>query len=348
MTLIPIADDCESMQTLSSKRLTLRNYDGAFNTHGIDLYSPPEDLSSVYIVAVNHLPNSAYYGSPSQPKDSKAPKARSRLEVFHHKIGSSEATHLRSIWHPLIRTPNDIYIKSLNEIYVTNDHYYREGLMKLVEDVAYGTIAPWTDLIHLHISDPISPNNGAMAADDTTGVTGTVAVKGIHSNNGLGHGRSPSEILICRTTIGQLLLAEEDELHPTQLKVGDVIQLPCTLDNPSYFSDPYAEKTGRDASGYVLAGLARAIAFPNGLDPPMVWLVQPKTIVPDSAPKKDGKNQGRWTQKLIFQDDGHILRTASTAVLVAIDPDVNMGKKQAHLFVTGPLAKGVAVTKIDL
>lgn len=50
----------------------------------------------------------------------------------------------------------------------------------------------------------------------------------------------------------------------------------------------------------------------------------------------------------MFQDDGHILRTASTAVLVAIDPDENNGKKQANLFVTGPLGKGVVVSRIDL
>jgi hypothetical protein len=67
-----------------------------------------------------------------------------------------------------------------------------------------------------------------------------------------------------------------DEQHKPQLKIHETIQLPCTLDNPSYFADPYVAKTGRDASGYVLAGLAQAIAFPNGLDPVMVVLVQPK------------------------------------------------------------------------
>jgi hypothetical protein len=328
----------------------LRDYDEVFNTHGIDLYSPPDDPTSVYICAVNHLPNPEYYasGSPSQSKDSKVPKARSRLEVFHHVIGSSEATHVRSIWHQLIRTPNDIYIKSLQEIYVTNDHYYRDGLMRLVEDVAYGSVGPQTDLIHLHISDPLSPplpkKNGVV--DDTAGVIGTVANQGIHNNNGLGHGRTPSEILVCRTAIGQLLLAEEDRIHPPTLNIKEIIQLPCTLDNPSYFSDPYAEKTGRDASGFVLAGLARAVVFPNGMDPPMVWLVQPKTNT--SRGESGSKDQEGWTQKLIFQDDGHILRSASTAVLVAIDPDTNMGKKQGWLFVTGPVAKGIVATRIDL
>ncbi|GFF51493.1 hypothetical protein IFM58399_09082 [Aspergillus lentulus] len=331
--------------TLSATRLTLLNFKGPFNTHGIDIYSPPEDPSSVYIVAVNHLPNPAYYEAPTRPKPSKVPQARSRLEIFHHKIGSKEATHLRSVWHPLIRTPNDVYFQTLHEIYVTNDHFYRDGVMRLVEDLAYGKTAP-TDLIHLKIADPITQTlKSGGEVDDMAGVIGTVANKGIHNNNGLGHGKTPSEIMICRTAIGQLLLAEVDQQHKPQLKIHETIQLPCTLDNPSYFADPYVAKTGGDASGYVLAGLAQAIAFPNGLDPVMVVLVQPKANTESKIKDKGGN---KWTQKVIFQDDGHILRTASTAVLVAIDPDENNGKKQANLFVTGPLAKGVVVSRIDL
>ncbi|KAE8154847.1 hypothetical protein BDV25DRAFT_147095 [Aspergillus avenaceus] len=333
-------------KTLKATRLKLRNFKGPFNTHGIDLYSPPNDPTSVYIVAVNHLPNPAFYSAATRPKPSKVPQARSRLEIFHHRIGSDEATHLRSIWHPLIRTPNDVYFQTLHDIYVTNDHYYRDGAMRLVEDVAYGKLAPWTDLIHLTIADPITQTlSGKGEVDDAAGVVGTVANKGIHNNNGLGHGKVPSEIMICRTAIGQLLLAEVESPSSPRLKINETIQLPCTLDNPSYFADPYAAKTGRDASGYVLAGLAQAIAFPNGLDPVMVWLVQPKA---GAATKSKDKRGGKWTQSLIFQDDGHVLRTAATAVLVAIDPDENQGKKQANLFVTGPLGQGVVVSRINL
>jgi hypothetical protein len=324
---------------LTATRLKLVNFKGPWNTHGIDIWSPAEDPASVYIVGVNHLPNPEYYNKSPSPKDSKIPKARSRLELFHHKIGSSDLTHVRSIWHPLIRTPNDVLFRSLNEIYVTNDHLHRDGFMRLLEDLAYGSIGP-TDLIHLKLTDPLAP-----VADDTEGVVGTVANEGIHNNNGLGRGRTPSEIAIARTAIGQLHLAEVDEQHPPALKIYDTIQLPCTLDNPSYFSDPYAAKTGRDASGYVLAGLAQAIAFPNGKDPVMVWLVQPAE---HSSSIKASKKGNQWTQKLIFQDDGNLLRTAATAVLVAIDPDTNDGEKQANLFVTGPLGKGVVVSRIDI
>ncbi|MCJ1401531.1 hypothetical protein MMC11_004746 [Xylographa trunciseda] len=313
-------------KTFTTTRLTLPNFPGPFVTHGIDIYSPPDDPTSVYIFAVNHLPNPLYLSSPTSRS---IPAARSRIELFHHTLGSPSATHLRSIYHPLIRTPNDIYAINSTSILVTNDHYYRSGLLRTYEEIGWQSLAPWTDLIALSLTDPYATTDNG---NDTTGVTASVARKGIHNNNGLGHGRAPGEILINDASGGMLVVAQLDPFRT----IGSV-QLPCTLDNPTYFADPYAASTGRDASGYVLAGLALAAKFPKGDDPVMVWLVQP-----------EGKGKVEWSQKLIFQDDGKALRSASTAVLVAIDPADNGGKKQAWLFVTGPLSFGVVVSRVDL
>lgn len=336
------------MQTFSVTRLILRNFSGPFNTHGMDIISDPNDSTSIYIVAVNHLPNPEYYDSLTLPKDSTIPKARSRLEIFHHKINSSEATHLRSIWHPLVRTPNDVFLRSLTEIYVTNDHYHREGPSRLLEEVAYGSMGQATDLVHIQlINEPsLSTLLERGHVDDTSGVIARVA-NIIDMNNGIGHGKTPSEIMIVRASSGQLLLGHVDEEHPPKLEIDEVIQLDSTLDTPSYFSDTYAAETGRDASGYVLVGLARAITFPiaGKAIPVMVWLVQPNQ---GKGPTEEGDSGDKWTRKLIFQDDGQSIRTASTAVMVAIDPSVNDGKKQANLFVTGPLSEGVVVAKVDI
>jgi hypothetical protein len=271
-------------------------------------------------------------------KDKKAPKARSKIEIFHHEVGSSEIEHLRSIWHPLIRTPNDIYIRDQHSFYVTNDHLYREGVMKLVEDIAYGTLAPWTDLIHVEISD-------LRAKDETAEINAAVAIKGLHNNNGLARGKDDNEILIARASAGVLVLATPNP-HP-HLKILEGIQLPCTIDNPSYFRDPFAKGPGRDGSGYVLAGLARAAAFPDphGLDPVMVWLVQPKA---GQNLDNERNSEDRWSKKLIFQDDGKTIRSTATALLVAIDPAENGGRKQAWLYVTGPVANAIVASRIDL
>lgn len=127
--------------------------------------------------------------------------------------------------------------------------------------------------------------------------------------------------------------------HPTakgELEITESIQVQSTIDNPSYFHDPYAKETDGDASGYVLAGLARASAFPSKQDPVVVWLVQPS---PDG---------GFGKKKKIFQDDGKKISTASTAVIVAVDPAKNGGRKQGWLFVTGPISLNAVVAKIDL
>lgn len=310
----------------------MTNFKEPFITHGIDVWSPDDDPNTVYIFAVNHLPNSSYYKLHNR----KAPKARSRIEIFRHRIGTADAEHVRSVWHPLIRTPNDLYIINERSFYVTNDHFYREGVMKLFEDIAYGTLAPWTDLVYLEITD-------LHSKDDSAGVNATVAIKGLHNNNSLSRGRDNNEILIARASAGVLVMATPAP-HP-RLTVLDSIQMPCTIDNPSYFQDPYAEETGSDASGYVLAGLARAASFPdpNGLDPVMVWLVRPNYRPNGGRPSK-----GKWEKRLIFQDDGKTIRSTATALLVAINPKENVGKKQAWLWVTGPVALAIVVSKIDL
>lgn len=306
---------------------------GPFITHGIDIWSPDDNQHSVFIFAVNHLPNPAY----STPNSESVPNARSRIEVFDHVVGTPEAKHLRSIWHPLLRTPNDIYARSADSFYVTNDHYYREGYMRVVEDIGCQHIAGWTDLIHIHVTN-------LTAQTDMANVVATVAIEGLHTNNGLGRGKNDHEILVGDSSGGVLIFAKPNP-HP-YLEVVERVQLPSTIDNPSFFSDPFAKESGRDASGYVVAGLARAIEFPTDSDPVMVWLIQPYQAT-DGERHKGHQRQG-WTKRLIFQDDGKTIGSAATAVLVAIDPQQNSGRKQGWLFVTGGLSRAVIASRVDL
>jgi hypothetical protein len=120
-------------QTMTSPRLRLTNFSLPFNTQGVDIYSSPADPETIFIFAVNHLPNYTNLGGSNL----SILEARSQIVLFKRKLGSHEAQHLRSIQHPLIRTPNDIYARSAHKIFVTNDHYYREGIMRLAENIAY-------------------------------------------------------------------------------------------------------------------------------------------------------------------------------------------------------------------
>jgi hypothetical protein len=310
-------------ETKSSKRLTLTGFNGPFVTHGIDIWSSKDEPNSVYIFAVNHLANPAYVAS----KGKIQPEARSQIEVFHYTIGTSEAKHLRSIWHPLIRTPNDIYARDRNSIFVTNDHKYRDGLMRYPEDLVL--TSAWSDIVYIEISD--------MSTKKSSERINVTSIKHKMQNpNGLGHGKNENDILVVRAAAGILEMAHLDEpfvdpvLHFTQS-----VQFNYTLDNPSYFRDPYAKETGRDASGYVMAGLNRASKFPNRKGDPSIATF---------APEADSQSG----ERILFLDDGKMVSTASTAVLVAIDPKKNGGNKQAWLFVTGPMTAGIASMKVDL
>jgi hypothetical protein len=243
-------------------------------------------------------------------------------KIHHRKL--TEKIHR----HPLIRTPNDIYATSAHSLYITNDHHHRDGKLRTLEDLGFN-LTPWANIIHLTLASHTTTSS-------SSGVHATIALPAIQNPNGLGHGKDANEILINRAAAGVLEIA-----HPTapndnsHLEITHSIQVLSTIDNPTYFHDPYAKATNRDASGYVLAGLPRASSFPSAQDPVVVWMVRRSA-------------DGGFEKKKIFQDDGRAISTASTAVIVAIDPEGNGGRKQGWLFVTGPMSLGVVCSRIDL
>ncbi|KAL2670086.1 hypothetical protein Neosp_014967 [[Neocosmospora] mangrovei] len=316
-----------------SQRLKFVNFKGPFNTHGIDVIPDQESVeAAVYIFAVNHPPNLEKCPDAGDLKECDA-SAASRIEIFHHVIGSDVATHLRSVQHPLISTPNDILAQSPHSFYVTNDHYYKEGALRFLEVVYWG--ARWSTTVFVELDSLTSTN-------PTGDVKAQVAVSGIHNQNGLGRGR-PGEILIGCAGRGVLEVGKASTEHPA-VQIVSSIKLDSTIDNPSYFVDPYANSTF-DASGYVLAGLSRAADLPkattdpNGADGSMVWYVPSRQGAAESS---------TMSPKLLFEDDGERIRFATAAVMVAIDPKLEQGQRWAWLFVTGALAKSVLAVKINL
>ncbi|KAF3761621.1 serum paraoxonase/arylesterase family protein [Cryphonectria parasitica EP155] len=325
-------------ETKESKRLAFENFDGPFISHGIDVIPDDDTTSSsknpsVYIFAVNHIPNEAVFhrdGSSPQagPSGDTAPKAASRVEVFHHVLGSDTVRHVHTIAHPLIRTPNDIYGVTKDEIFVTNDHHYREGRLRMVEDVWPG--AAWSEVVHASVSG------------DGSAVDANVVMDKLHNPNGLGHGRTSDEILVVSAVGGNLWLGSLGE-KPETIVVKGTVDLDSTIDNPSWFVDSYADDATGDASGFVLAGLSKAINIvttaqdPSGREGVVVWYVKPSQDEPE-----------KWEKKLLWQDDGSIIRNAATGVLVGIDPKKEDGKKKAWLFVTGFSSENVVAVKVDL
>ncbi|KAF9771231.1 hypothetical protein IL306_011149 [Fusarium sp. DS 682] len=314
-----------------SKRLEFEDFGGPFITHGIDVIADPKAKDGVYIFAVNHVPNPDYLQHIVNGKkmdEYKGNKASSQIEVFHHRIGSSTVKYVRSISHPLIRTPNDIVAVSPTSFYVTNDHYYREGRLRQIEDMYYD--AKWSTTIFVQITDLASK-------DSTAGINASVALTGLHNNNGLGHGRTPNEIAIGSAASGDIHIANIKTDHTIQ--VQETIQLDTGVDNPFYYSDRYAGGDN-DSSGYVVAGLTKPCELANSInvddatEPVTVWL----------AKKKNGK----WEKKILFEDDGKRLRSAATAVLIGIDPKLEGGKKKGWLFATGFYSRNMIAVKVDI
>ncbi|KAJ5780889.1 hypothetical protein N7457_006049 [Penicillium paradoxum] len=307
--------------TMKSTRLAMENFQGSFLTHGIDVIEDPEQANAVYIYAVNHLPNPAYFeaGEPAN-----VPKARSQIELFHHVLKSGSVRHVRSIYHPLIKTPNDIFAASPASFYVTNDHFHREGAMRLIEDV--WPSATWSDVIHVQITGILDEPYA------------TVALTGLRNNNGLGHGRTDKEILISSAMGGELYVSTLHESNYS-IAVETSIPFPTLTDNPTYYTDPYRTDAD-DASGFVVAGISQAFKMPsnsidpNATDPSQVWYAR---LNPSS---------GVWEKRLLFEDDGSRIRSASAAVLIPIEPDDN--KKLAWLFVTGFLSESILVVQVEL
>ncbi|KAJ5632985.1 hypothetical protein N7490_009324 [Penicillium lividum] len=311
-------------KTFKSKRLAFTNFEGSFVTHGIDVIEDPMQQDAVYIFAVNHLPNPIYFETSEPPE--KTPKARSQIELFRHVLQSDSVQHVRSILHPLVNTPNDLYAVSPDSFYVTNDHFYRDGTMRLMEDLY--TRAKWSTIIHVQLAT-------LKTKDATVGIEASVAHSGLWNNNGLGHGRTKNEVVISSALGGELYLA--DRHTNNTLSIHTTIPFDTVTDNPSYYSDPYRTDSD-DASGIVVAGISEHLKLvktakdPNGLDPVQVWYARPRA--------------GTWEKKLLFEDDGSRIRTASAAVLVPIEPE--NGKKKAWLFVTGFLSDSMVAVQVEL
>ena len=318
-------------KTFTTQTLTLEDFSApGFATHGIDVIPDPTDpATSAYIFAVNHLPNPDYYdpttSGPRPNVNSSTPKARSRIEVFHHPLNSTYALHIRSITHPLIRTPNDLVATGPRSFYVTNDHHYRAGLKRDAEDIF--AQARWSDVVHVTFS-------GSGSGDE--GVTAEVALDHEHNPNGLGRGATADEIILNDASGGMMARLESRlQKEGRSLEVVDRTRLPHTIDNPSYYSSG-------TVSGYVIAGLLRAvdlgvkakkyIAHGDGAwDPPVV------SFLPRAANGTILASE----RKVLFQDTGAMLRSGTVAVIKDVDGE-------QWLFVSGVLANGVVAVKVEL
>ena len=228
---------------------------------------------------------------------------------------------------PLLFSPHPLFA----ELLVTNDHFHREGHWRTVEDLWFG--AAWTSTVYLRTKPGVEEG----------GVTASLATGLLHNNNGIGHGRpGTNEIAITSCASGRLRLGTVVSTKANKgaktVNFTDTVELDSVIDNPSFFSDPYG-----DLSGWVLPGLSRAadlaktIGDPKGVNPAIVWFA------------RHDQSTNTWSKRVLFEDDGSRIRSASGAVLVATNPKKEGAvKRTGWLYVTGFVSSSVIAVKVDL
>ena len=101
------------LKNMESKPILLtQNFDKPFAPHGISIYTKD---SITTIAAVNHTINGEY------------------IELF--KLTKSKLTHHKTLHNDLIISPNDIVLLDEETFYFTNDHIYKNGFMRFIEEI---------------------------------------------------------------------------------------------------------------------------------------------------------------------------------------------------------------------
>ncbi|EXJ54482.1 hypothetical protein A1O7_09822 [Cladophialophora yegresii CBS 114405] len=108
--------------TGDTTQLQLKGLEGDFITHGIDILTLPEDPLQIRIYAVNHA------------------RSGDSIALFSHQLGTDVVDLVKSVKHPNIKTANGVAAMGPLEFFVTNDHYFAGGLLRVAEEV-YG---PWS------------------------------------------------------------------------------------------------------------------------------------------------------------------------------------------------------------
>ncbi|RGB29413.1 hypothetical protein C1646_322505 [Rhizophagus diaphanus] len=212
-------------------------------------------------------------------------KTGSVIEIFEHILNTNELVHLSTVKNDLIITPNDVVPVSKDEFYVTNDHGHKTGFWREFGDF---TRRPWGNVVfHSSIT-----NTTEIVADS------------IRYPNGITSNWDNSKIYVGTSTGGELLIY--DRKSNNKLHLSESLFTGLSIDNISV-----DEQTGEIYCAATQKPLA-ALAYMRdrtGTAPP-----QPAAIIKVSNNTAEDKFYGiKYSQKIIFEDNGSILPSVSIA-----------------------------------
>ncbi|KAK4048282.1 hypothetical protein OIO90_005901 [Microbotryomycetes sp. JL221] len=160
------------LKTNKFNKLNIRNMPpnalNNLNLHAIEVYQSPSDRSHLTVFVNSHRPPQNRNLGPKQG-------ANSVIEIFETRMGDKDLNWIKSVEHPLIRTPNNLVAMGSRQFYVSNDHRHKVHWTRALEQIRQ---VP-TDIIYCD------------ASNDSTHCM--VAADGILFPNGIARG--PGQLL---------------------------------------------------------------------------------------------------------------------------------------------------------
>jgi len=236
-------------------------------------------------------------------------KSGSVIEIFEHTLNTNELVHLSTVKRDLITTPNDVVPVSKDEFYVTNDH--STEFWRTFDDLAR---RPWGNVVyHSSITN-----------------TTEVAVDGLRYPNGITSNWDNSKIYVGTSSGGELLIY--DRKSNNKLHLSERLFVGQAIDNVSV--DDQTGEIYCAGTPKPLVALAYMI-YRSEKAPP-----QPTNIIKVSNNTAEDKFYGiKYSQKIIYEDDGSILPAVTIA---AVD-----GKRNVMLL-GSYRGDGIARCELDL
>lgn len=102
--------------------------DGKLHLHAIEAWIDPKDSDKLTFFLNNHgVPVSA----SGEVQDPHVVGADSTVEIFETRLGSDTWKHVKTVRHPLLRTPNNLVATGPRSFYATNDHIDKTAWVSL-------------------------------------------------------------------------------------------------------------------------------------------------------------------------------------------------------------------------
>ncbi|KAF8629870.1 hypothetical protein AX15_003229 [Amanita polypyramis BW_CC] len=261
--------------TAKVTRLELSKFDNSrgLSVHGMDVVPDTADPNHLFVYLINHR-------APPNGQSAKVVGADSAVEIFETSVGGAVLSHIKTVEHSTIITPNDVVgYGDGKSFYVTNDHGEKTGILRELE--LFGRAS--SSVVYCHTE---------------TGCK--YATKGIQGSNGIAK-------------------AENGTIYVANSKGGGVYVLERQSDNSLVLSEYIKTDRLLDNISIDTNGAIWAAGFTNALTLAYQHFANPSIPSPSSALRvtiNTGPNAfygEKYQIDKVFEDDGSLASGITSA-----------------------------------